>query len=735
MNEIKKKLIIIWTRVSSKGQSDISPASQALQCNDLLAKNGKVADLVMKPADDWKSSAELYDCPEWQKLLQMIYNDEVGTLCCFDRDRLESDPIDRQIFIAKLREMGIEILFCVGSAVIDGDMGGLVEHVYAIVKHQQVMGVRIKTPIGLKDRVTKGGKDGIPRPTSYHDIYGYDWKRPTDPKLPPYNILEPDENYENRKIVVYLALEGQSLRQIQKLLFAKGILPPSYETTHNPYWNLNTLRAIAIDPINEGKYFALKCKNIRKTYKEHAKCKRLKESNWYYMSNIEIIDPILIGEQRQQIIEQLAKHKKFARRNAAEPYLLAGMIFSEDNHTYIGRKEGKTSKVFRYTSYDQHHSIHGQKIEEAVKTKVREMFSGTDQSFWQKFTALDKVNKPQLTAELAKKKREREQIINQQANLLINAKGFNAEAIDKAKLKLDTDLFMIDKSIAGLNNQLAEADAVTERVRSFLTIKERFTDVLNNNDYVRWRELLIALDCCIFMYDPYAFDKGLCGGIDDEMMAELNQPSAKWKDGDDFSTDLPVPSRKKDEKYTAIMTLKGGRKIQSETVASISNPSIVSSVLRCAMPPAPITAPGSWCGRWPSANSVIWRGSTASRRFTTSSPAISRPNSCRPAPTKASGLGSTIRWPAGCSPASIMALSRLLPIPASGRIRCIWSGTGRRSISPPSNTSSKSPRPTTASRRSLPSPGCWGIRGLLPRLSGPPPRHSWPRTWGRWTSN
>jgi len=63
---------------------------------------------------------------------------------------------------------------------------------------------------------------------------------------------------------------------------------------------------------------------------------------------------------------------------------------------------------------------------------------------------------------------------------------------------------------------------------------------------------------------------------------------------------------------------------------------------RCAMPPAPITAPGSWCGRWLSANSVIWHGSTASRRCITSSPAISKPNSCRPVPTKASGWWSII---------------------------------------------------------------------------------------------
>ena len=53
-----------------------------------LATKGKTPDLVLKPDDDWKSSAELYDCPQWLQLVGMIQHGEVGTLCCLDRDRL-----------------------------------------------------------------------------------------------------------------------------------------------------------------------------------------------------------------------------------------------------------------------------------------------------------------------------------------------------------------------------------------------------------------------------------------------------------------------------------------------------------------------------------------------------------------------------------------------------------------------------------------------------------------------
>ena len=73
--------------------------------------------------------------------------------------------------------------------------------------------------------------------------------------------------------------------------------------------------------------------------------------------------------------------------------------------------------------------------------------------------------------------------------------------------------------------------------------------------------------------------------------------------------------------------------------------------------------------------------------------------------------------------------------PGSVRIKITTNATGRRSISLRSNNSKKSPRLTTARWRSLLSPGCSVIRGLLPPLWGLPPRRSRPRTWGRWTSN
>ena len=194
--------------------------------------------------------------------------------------------------------------------------------------------------------------------------------------------------------------------------------------------------------------------------------------------NIVIKTPICTAEERQAIITGLRNHKQFSRRNAQQTYLCFGMIFDEDDHLYTGRKMGN---VIRYCNYKQSHSIDG-KIEDAVKDKVRELFSYTDESFYQRFAVLDRANKPDLEAELSREQKKLDQIINQQANFVrnlsrISSDAFDPEAIEKASLNLKTDLFMANKRITDVKNEIAEADAVAERVASFLTIKERFIDV------------------------------------------------------------------------------------------------------------------------------------------------------------------------------------------------------------------------------------------------------------------
>jgi hypothetical protein len=502
------------------------------------------------------------------------------------------------------KDMGVEFIFCLGMEVMDGDMGELIEHVYGIVKHLSIIAIRTRVPLGIHTKITKLGK-----PASYHPVYGFDWDKETD-------TLIPNENYQNRRLIVELALAGNSLRKIKKILFIKGILPPNYGkpkkkggTYDNPYWGLNSLRNIVTDPINEGKYFALKSKVERKSYKEHGKNKRFTESAWYYMPNIKINDPICTAEQRQSIISGLHNRKQFSCRNADQAYLLSGMIFDEDGHLYTGRKLGN---IVRYCNYKQSHSLHG-KIEDAVKNKVRELFGLTDESFYRRFITFDKINKPKLLDELSREQNRLDQIINKQANFIknlarISQTDFDPKSIEKATADLKTELQMATKRVTDLKDEIAETDAATERASSFLIIKEKFTDVINGNDTARWRQLLIALDCRIIVKkhveSPY-FAKVKetlieCGYT--EQAKNFGYPSdnpKNWQYMDNrlideetgdvvnqsrrFTSNVDVEQKGKNkDKYRVVMYLKGGLKVQSETLAAVSNMSIVSDGLKSA---------------------------------------------------------------------------------------------------------------------------------------------------------
>jgi hypothetical protein len=312
------------------------------------------------------------------------------------------------------------------------------------------------------------------------------------------------------------------------------------------------------------------------------------ESYGVYMPDILIRDPIITWEEHIAILESFPKAKHFAQRNAKEPYLLQSMIYGKDGRVFIGRRDHIGDPVWRYTSYDEHFSVHGNKIEAAVKAKVREIFAGTDQSFWQRFVRLDKVNLPKLRKELVEKKKKKQKIIDAQTNLVknlasVSPKDFDPEAIKGATASLHTELAMMDKNLADLENQIAEADAVAEKVSSFLSIKERFADVLNGNDNARWRELLIALDCHIVVYHSggervttsITHKEGL--SISDHEWIEIEKPPL-WKENSDiFVTDVLPFNR-------MIMVLRGGRKVQPEKIMAISDQLIENNAPSPAAP-------------------------------------------------------------------------------------------------------------------------------------------------------
>jgi hypothetical protein len=451
--------------------------------------------------------------------------------------------------------------------------------------------------MGLHDRVmgSKDPKTGVvkyePRPTSYNPPgYGMKWERPDDPNLPPNNVILKNDDYDNAVLMFELKKAGYYPKKIRTTFYAKGILPANYERTHNPWWAPSSIRYILKNPVYAGRYYALRNETVRKN--EHGeddmeaepKTVRHDESYGTYMPTVVVRDPIITWEEHLDILESFPKAKHFAQRNAKEPYLLQSMISDENGHIYIGRRDHIDDPVWRYTSYDQHHSLQGNKIEAVVKDKVREIFTGTDQSFWERFVHLDKVNKPKLEKELSDKKKKKQKIIDAQTNLVKNlaalsSADFNPEAIKQANASLNTELGMIEKNITDVESQIAEAGAVAARISSFLTIKQQFTDVLNSDDSARWRELLVALDCRIkvlpagkipspIYYDDTKRWQKMNDWLVDEESGEIVNHNNR------FRTELTVENIKNKNSRKIVMFLYGGRKVQPEKIIEISEPLI-----------------------------------------------------------------------------------------------------------------------------------------------------------------
>ena len=133
------KTAAIWSRVSTKGQAEISLPTQVDHCQRLLKDKGYVAIKIFSIDH---CSLDLSSSKEFQQLQQMIQAHEVDAVCCYDRDRLMADGIDRLVFLSQLRESGVELLICNGVPIMDSDEGQIVELALALGKKRSVLRAR-----------------------------------------------------------------------------------------------------------------------------------------------------------------------------------------------------------------------------------------------------------------------------------------------------------------------------------------------------------------------------------------------------------------------------------------------------------------------------------------------------------------------------------------------------------------------------------------------------------------
>jgi site-specific DNA recombinase len=369
----------IWARVSTQGQAETSLPAQISRCKTKLEEAGY--SLTHTLSADW-SSLDLFSCPEFQQLLNLIRNHKIKAIAILDRDRLEAQGLQRLIFMSECKEAGIKLEICQGPPVLDEPEGQIIELVLAIGKERSVIRARQGSKDGLHDRAVKSRK-----PVTYHKLYGYQWDKTND-------TLIPNDNWDNLKLIFNMLLDGKGYHRIIEELIRRGIPSPSGQ----PNWNKTVLSNIAHNPAYAGRYYALKktavepLKRRGKTY-GNSSTRLLPLEKAHYISEIKIVAPPITWEQRRIILNQLAQHQKLAQRNAKRDYLLRGFILC-GTHTgkngeprrYHGQPNNHNKNRWRYTcpvGGCPHPSLDGFSLEKEVKEHVWQLL---DQN-------LDKVSK------------------------------------------------------------------------------------------------------------------------------------------------------------------------------------------------------------------------------------------------------------------------------------------------------------------------------------------------------
>jgi hypothetical protein len=485
------KTAAIWARVSTTGQRELSLDTQIAQCQQLLKSKGYIATKIL--SIDF-CSLDLSVSKEFQQLQHMIEAHEIDAVVCYDRDRLQADGIDRLVFLSQLKENRVDLLVCNGAPIMDSDEGSIVELALALGKKRSVLRARTGSRDGLRARVTLMNK-----PASHQKVFGYDWDIATE-------TLSPNADYPTVKLIFDLALAGYGYDKIARELQKRGIRTP-----HGSTWGRQNVGNLIHNPIYAGRYMALRTSTIRSD-KPGYKLQHRPESEQYWIKEVTITESPITWEQRTVLFEQIQRHIKLSSRNSNRQYLLRGLIESNE---YIGKRGGHVK--YHGRSLPNHgygyicevnnkttHYISGPALEATVMVAITNLFESESSSFWQKMNNLEKINRPELEAELLKQQAKLQKTNEAQADIEIRKTEMLSDVYELARAKLNVQRKALEERQREIQDQLESASNIEEKSQSFDEIRNQFLANAGKFTDSQWRLLLETLECRIRIVEKSA---------------------------------------------------------------------------------------------------------------------------------------------------------------------------------------------------------------------------------------
>jgi len=446
---MENKVAAIWARVSSKGQTELSPEGQVERVRSKLEGLGYIVppDFIFKVV--W-SSLELEPCPEFQELRRLIRGKKIKAVGFLDRDRIEAIGLQRLLFLSECKDNGVEPVVCQGPPFMSEPEGQLVELAMAIGKERSVRRAQTGAKDGLSDRARIKGL-----PPTKAQVYGMGWQN---------GRYVPDENYDNTCLIFDLWFQQCNLDYIGKELLVRGIATPRGRIV----WQSSSISTILKNPIFAGRVATLKYEKVepkkrRKQASGKTSSRLMPESKWHYLEGL-VEKPIITWDQHLAIKERLALNKLYASRNASHTYLLRGIIECQlCNRHYFGVQP--TSGRAKYycskhwaVSYGEKcpaTSLDKEDIESAVKEKIRDFLTNpevyliemrgrsalqenTKDDIERTMRTLEKHYRDTIDDERTMARKLSREAFEQEKKLILTRRAWLSEEVGRQRAKLET---------------------------------------------------------------------------------------------------------------------------------------------------------------------------------------------------------------------------------------------------------------------------------------------------------
>jgi len=492
------KIAAIWARVSSPGQTSLP--DQVARAKAKLESEGYNVSPDRVLTVDW-TSLDLFNCPEFLRLASWVRRGEIQAIGMLDRDRLHAEPSQRLAFLAECQEASVEWVICQGPPMLEGDWGGLIEHVYTITKKQQVLRAKLGAKDGMHDKVARDRK-----PTSKHSVSGYRWEGDLR--------LVPNEDWPTVKLILDMAVKGATYFDIQKEL-KKRVLPSPKGAL---VWDRSSIAGIVNNPIYAGRYYALKREVVtpkKRTGNSYGNtsARSIPLEDAVYLPEVEIVNPPITWEQYQQIQERHQRNRELAQRNAKNDYLLRGFVFCETHRgkkgqprKYYGQPQNKTYGYTCPIGGCAHPNLNGPETEDWAKLSTwclmnlqpdefyehianRVSNGYTEESLNKEFRDLEVKYNKNITAET---ELERRSLLGQE----------HPEVYRQLKTRFQDERIRIEERKQAISEELAQLDYHVAAIAMLQEIRSKVTGrLLNELSQAEWRELFMALNLEIHVRD------------------------------------------------------------------------------------------------------------------------------------------------------------------------------------------------------------------------------------------